>query len=155
MLPLIVYSNSKNKTAQFFRWQEHINFAKMYKKGGLCHQSMFSKKSLFAKIGKFDLAYKIFSDYEWTLRALKQGASVGYLNQTISIFELGGLSTADTRKKTNDIYHEKHLIENKYFGRSLHYRMYKILSSIYSRVPISVRNAIMYKDLNKNKINKS
>jgi hypothetical protein len=54
----------------------------------------FVKRSVFAKTGYYDTSYKIVADYTWFLNALfKHKLSTQHLQQTISVFYLGGMSS--------------------------------------------------------------
>lgn len=57
------------------------------------HQSIFTKKHIFVKYGKFNTQYRLLADYEWILRLFaKHKVSNYYLNQTVAKFLRGGLS---------------------------------------------------------------
>jgi glycosyltransferase involved in cell wall biosynthesis len=60
----------------------------------LWHPVSFVKKSFLDKVGFYNLDFKIVADYDWFLNALfKHEAKLKYINQTISMFYLGGLSS--------------------------------------------------------------
>lgn len=57
------------------------------------HQSIFVKKYIFERYGKFDLQYKLQADYEWILRLIiRNNIPFYYSNQTVAKFLRGGLS---------------------------------------------------------------
>ena len=57
------------------------------------HQSIFAKKYIFEKYGKFDTRYKLAADYEWILRLIiKNNIPFYYTNQVVAKFLRGGLS---------------------------------------------------------------
>lgn len=60
--------------------------------GMIEHPGCFVKKGLFNKIGFFDLKYSSAADYEWMLRARKNGASFVQVPFLLSNFRLGGVS---------------------------------------------------------------
>lgn len=59
----------------------------------ICHQTVFAKRSLFQKLGLFELEYKIASDYDWLLRAYLAGCRMLYVSVPVCCFRLGGVSS--------------------------------------------------------------
>lgn len=60
---------------------------------GYCHQTIFVKKSVFSKCGKFNLSYKIYADFDWLLRVLvKFRQKMHYVNIPIAYYLKGGIS---------------------------------------------------------------
>jgi glycosyltransferase involved in cell wall biosynthesis len=75
------------------------------------HQAIFARNSVFEKIGGFDIKYKIYSDYDWLLRALfKFDIKVKYIPVPVSRYLKGGLS--DTKWK--EFIFERREIFQKY-----------------------------------------
>lgn len=72
-----------------------------------CHQSCFVRVEHLKKL-KFSLNYLICSDYDFFLRAANLGLNFKYANNTIAIFEYGGISSGLSKKyffeKLNIIY---------------------------------------------------
>jgi hypothetical protein len=61
--------------------------------GTINHPSSFIKKSLFNKIGLYDLNFKIVSDWLFFMKAIVlNNASVQYIDLTIAQFDMGGIS---------------------------------------------------------------
>lgn len=65
-----------------------------------CHQSMFFRKSNI----KYDLRYKIYSDYDFVCKYYLEGGKFLYLDCPISVFEGGGLSSSISFQKRLDKY---------------------------------------------------
>lgn len=64
--------------------------------GYLPHPATFYKKELFIKHGKYNEKNKIISDWEFNLKVLTVGnASYQYINKTITVFDLTGVSSLD------------------------------------------------------------
>lgn len=61
------------------------------------HPTVFVKKCVYDRIGKFDTKYRIAADYELMLRGYMSKIQFGYISKTQANFSLGGLST------TNDL----------------------------------------------------
>lgn len=83
-------------------------------RGAIPHPATIYRKKAFEICGNFDESFKIAGDYEWTIRAfLKFGLNFYYLNETITVFNKGGISTSDNyalmQKK------EKNIIRNRYY----------------------------------------
>lgn len=66
---------------------------------GICHQALIARKSLFSRIGTFDVSYKVCGDPEWIIRAFKNGASFKYVNIVVSSYELNGFSANRRRRQ--------------------------------------------------------
>ncbi len=107
--------------------------AKSVFRKGICHQVIFYHKKIFEKLGGYDLAYPIYADYEFNIRAWKfAGKKVSYLNEIIANFELGGLSTnrkyKDRQAKDHSAIYKKHInlahkIKSYYFCGLLIWRI--------------------------------
>ena len=60
------------------------------------HQSMIYKRSQIGAM-RYDLRYKIASDYDFTVRLLTHKITIFYLNKAICIFEAGGVSQKNAK----------------------------------------------------------
>ncbi len=60
----------------------------------ICHQSIFVRRELFDRIGKFSLGYRVHADWEHNLRwFLSPDVRVRYVDMVIAVFASGGLSS--------------------------------------------------------------
>lgn len=57
------------------------------------HPSVFVKKSIYDKLGIFDVNYKLAADYEILLRFYCNNIKFRYINKVIAYFREGGIST--------------------------------------------------------------
>jgi len=62
-----------------------------------CHQSSFVRRKILLD-NPFSLKYKISSDYDFFLKIFIKNYKFSYINEPISIFELGGISTGISKK---------------------------------------------------------
>ena len=104
-------------------------------KNGLKHQSTFIKRSLFTKLGDYNEAYKIASDYEFWIRCFldPKTTSKSY-SIPVAKFKLNGIS------QSGDWNSEHVLIEEEWLGNTIEdfnlleellpYKKSRILSSI-------------------------
>lgn len=90
----------------------------------ICHQAMFIKKTVFKKIGKFDLKFKLASDYEFILRLLKYRGTFRYLNIDIVKYDLQGLSSKPENRVT--LYREYKASIEKNLGKTYCKLLYMI-----------------------------
>lgn len=74
----------------------------------ICHPGLLHHKSLFEKIGNFDLSYRIASDYDFMLRLPKETTSL-HLNTPLITISDGGIS----RNKYHMQMKEKWAIRSK------------------------------------------
>lgn len=70
------------------------------------HQSMFVKKELFDTIGGFNIKYKITADYEWTIKAHNMGYKFKRIDDILTNFRLGGMSSV---QKYRGVYECKYV----------------------------------------------
>ncbi|MFH1827609.1 MAG: glycosyltransferase family 2 protein [bacterium] len=103
-------NNQRNYVLKSHKYVDRISLARW----SICHQAMFTKKSVFNKYGDFNYMYKVNGDYEWLLRStyLKK-ISFFYTNQVIVKYLIGGSSWSGNRSK---FYHERITIAVKYYG---------------------------------------
>lgn len=64
----------------------------------ICHQSIFSRKTLYDTIGSFDVEYKIIADRDWVLKSIKTGAKWLYVNMFICYYDRNGVSADITKR---------------------------------------------------------
>jgi glycosyltransferase involved in cell wall biosynthesis len=92
----LVYFNIEikgNNTSKIVSYPNILRFSDFYE-GGICHQSVFIKKTLFEMIGLYDEELKIVSDWKFFILALfKHNCSYKKVNETLSTYYLGGLSS--------------------------------------------------------------
>lgn len=60
---------------------------------GYPHQTMFARKNLFARYGRFDTQYQITADYDWLLRVYDQHVKIRITDRVLTNFRYGGVST--------------------------------------------------------------
>lgn len=66
-------------------------------KKNICHQAIFLRRSLFSKIGNFDLAYKAHADWDHNMRwLLTAGINHHYTDQVIAEYADGGFSSVSS-----------------------------------------------------------
>jgi GT2 family glycosyltransferase len=78
----------------------------------LSHQSMFVHRSIYQRLGFFDLKYKYACDYEYLLRMIKAGVIFEKLDYYGVNFRQGGASTRNMNRSINEVSR----IVRKYFG---------------------------------------
>lgn len=102
--------------------KNEISFGDIYK-GTINHPSSFIKRDLFSRIGLYDENLRIVSDWKFFFEAIVFfDVRVKYLNQTITIFDLGGISNTqyllrekEREQVLNDLFPSKVLKELKTF----------------------------------------
>lgn len=62
----------------------------------ICHQGAFYRKSLFDKIGIFDIRYRLFSDWDFNIKCfLNPKVSIKFVDVVVANYFVGGVSTAN------------------------------------------------------------
>ena len=59
---------------------------------GICHQSIFSRKWVFERIGLFDERFRIHADFDWILSAFNGGIKFKFINEPIACYNYTGMS---------------------------------------------------------------
>jgi len=102
----------------------------MIKRMSFYHVASFIKKEVYTKLKGYSLDYKICSDYDLVLRIIKNDFVISHVNENITNFSYGGVSTSEVAKALK----ESHLVRinngyNKYLSTWYYYRallIYKI-----------------------------
>jgi glycosyltransferase involved in cell wall biosynthesis len=89
----IIYGNVFNLKLNK-KYDGEFSFSKILKKN-ICHQSLFFKKSVFDKIGLFDLKYKIYSDWDHNIKWFSSNSiSKKYIDIIIANYGGNGYSSS-------------------------------------------------------------
>ncbi len=110
------------------------------------HPSLFVKRELFEKYGKFDTSYQVAADYKWILNVLMNKATILCVQDYFTYFRIGGLSTT----KRYQSYKEQYEISKEYAIR------YQIpieneIDDYYSKILFNIESDKRYKDAMKNR----
>jgi glycosyltransferase involved in cell wall biosynthesis len=89
----------------------------------ICHQAIFTRKSVFDKIGKFDTNYKIWADWVFNMKWFNMKyIRHRYINKIIAKYGLGGMSSNS---------YDSYFLQNKDSLIETHFpEGYKIFSSM-------------------------
>lgn len=60
---------------------------------GIVHQSMIASKALFDKLGGFNIRFTVGADWDFLIRSVKADAKLLYVNESLSVFDLDGVSS--------------------------------------------------------------
>lgn len=70
--------------------------------GDLCHQAVFVRRDLFARLGLFDDSLRYNADFDWLLRAFRAGVRLRYVRQDIARFDDGGAHVQNHEKSQQE-----------------------------------------------------
>ena len=90
----------KINTNKVLRYWKSCKFHKKLLKKGWTppHPTMFLKKKIYEKHGKFNLDYKISADYDFMLRILKDSSiKLDYIPKVITKMRVGGISNKNIK----------------------------------------------------------
>jgi glycosyltransferase involved in cell wall biosynthesis len=62
-----------------------------------CHNAMFATQEAYARVGQYDLGYRICADADWVHRAIQAGCTGRQIDAVIVRFKHGGLSTTQPK----------------------------------------------------------
>lgn len=91
----------QHPTSRVLRTFGHINNETLIFED-LCHQAVFSRRTLFQRIGNFNEHFLLNADYDWLIRAFRSGAGWQWVDRTIAIFSVGGAHTRDVAKLSEE-----------------------------------------------------
>jgi glycosyltransferase involved in cell wall biosynthesis len=81
------------------------------------HQAMLTRARVFARVGGFDLGYRIAADYDWAVRVfLDPGLSRRFVPVTIATMQRGGLSD---RRYLDSVRERWRIVRHRYPGSEL------------------------------------
>ena len=87
----LMFMDEKTMSVPVRRWTSKVG---SYKLGWHPpHPTLYIKKSVYDKIGTFNLDYRIAADYDFMLRLMKSGAKLAYIPETLIYMRAGGVST--------------------------------------------------------------
>lgn len=87
----VIYQYPEGQKHRSFRHITPRNLAFL----DLNHQATFARRSLFNRLGYFNLRYRLNADYDFLLRCLHSGASYAWANVDIARFNAGGRHVQD------------------------------------------------------------
>ena len=85
---------------------------KLFFKFTINHPSCFVRKTVYARLGSYDLSYSIAADYDFILRAYTFGAIFSYVEEPLASYSLNGLSGQPLAKFKQ--LHQSWLVGSKY-----------------------------------------
>lgn len=139
----------ENNTSTFREYCEPLS------KSNICHQSIFYKKELFDKYGKYNTSFKIVGDYDFNLRLIYKNKITPYhINIPICNFYEGGLSSnpkysqkqAKDAKLLNKIWKNYNSIPLSQFPKIQHIdSLTKISLSSYQEINQSFQKRLIYR----------
>jgi glycosyltransferase involved in cell wall biosynthesis len=68
------------------------------------HPTCFVRKTLYERLGGFDLSYPTAADYDFMLRAINDGAAISYQAEVLANFKKGGATTKTKKAPYSQIY---------------------------------------------------
>ncbi len=113
---------------------------------GICHQAILSRKSVFERIGDFDLSTKLYGDADWVMRAFISGISLLYIPEIVCFYEGGGVTSDNINlEKERQIYLEKYFNSRQrifYKVRSIYQRILNRILGLDMRIPYFIKNCL-------------
>ena len=82
-------------------------------KPGVYHQSVICSRSLFNRVGLFDTDLRLGMDYDFFLRAYKQGVNAVHVDIPIATMRLTGISSRTDWQSLRERFREERVIQQK------------------------------------------
>lgn len=135
------YLREDNKIALFSLYYSSSGSTKLVKpkgldwmtnfKTGVLHQSAFCSRSLFESVGRFDTNLKIGMDYDFFLRAYRQGFDASVIDIPVSVMRDTGISSQRDWPSLVGRFREEHGIHIKNSANIWMIVLYKVYWPIY------------------------
>jgi glycosyltransferase involved in cell wall biosynthesis len=93
------------------RYVSHASF-RFWRGMPICHQAMFVHRECYRKIGGFDQRLQLTADFDFLVRAVKQGVPFIPVDRVLVTFRASGLSVTNPLP----LIRENRLVITKYFG---------------------------------------
>lgn len=90
---VVTYSDGEKQIEKIRKAYPVITLKTLIKGMGVTHQSMFTKKTVFEKVGLFSLEYSIGADWDFLIRCVQSKVSLVYVGFPVSIFSTEGVSS--------------------------------------------------------------
>lgn len=102
--------------------------------GNICHQAIFYRKSVFQKLGLFDLECKIYADHDFNIRCfINKQFHIQFIDAIIACYnERDGLSALD---KHDSVFRDKQMQYIKAFNR----KPIQLIKKAYQSIKLSVK----------------
>lgn len=104
-----------------------------------CHQSMYYRRNFLSGL-TYEPMFRVAGDYAFTVSVLMKGASVFYIEKSLSIFDLSGVSSSNKQVGRS----ENWVIQRDIIGASLLWRVFCRISYIASAL-LSERVPFVYR----------
>lgn len=106
----LVYVKNNDTNTVVRKWNSKSYYERFFENGNVpAHPALFVKKSVYDRVGLFNLKYKLAADYELMLRMLKKyNFKIKYINRLVVKMRLGG---ATNQSFTNIINQNKEIIK--------------------------------------------
>lgn len=114
----------------------------------ICHQSMLTRKSVFERLGLFDISYRIIADREWILRFYRSGLS--YKHLPIIICDWASGSVCSNYKKMDQEIIRYQFKDFSFYERVFYSiswfitRTYRRIKSFDLSVPVRLKDKYRY-----------
>jgi glycosyltransferase involved in cell wall biosynthesis len=136
----IIYGNVFKKKLGLVYSPKKLNKYIFYD-SGICHQSMLIKTSIFNNIGFFDLNVNLYGDADWVMNAFINDIKFNYINEIVSNYEGGGVSS-----NASNLKNDRKQFLKKYFSLKeiIFYFIYSSLNKALIRVKRLLRMNFFY-----------
>jgi len=116
---IVIYGDMYNEYDQFKALSKGDLSDHAFKTGKfkINHPATFVSRSLYEKIGYFDINYQTGSDREFLLRAFKNNAKFLKIDHSLATFRLGGLTSSYNLKIMIDRTREEYDIFKKHYSK--------------------------------------
>lgn len=83
-----------------------VGLVDFYNRFPICHQSAFTRKSAFTRIGLYDLRYKLVADHQWFVRFFKASPDrAKFVNRVVAFYDIQGTSYHKRMQSQRELLH--------------------------------------------------
>lgn len=83
-----------------------VSLSDFYNRFPICHQSAFTRKEAFNRIGLYDLRYKLVADHQWFVRFFKSTPDKAlFINRVVAFYDIQGTSYHKRMQSQRELLH--------------------------------------------------
>lgn len=113
----LIYFSQENFNKIIRIWRPgKLKYHKIYKGWMLPHPTLFLRKDIYLKFGKFDTNFKISADYDFILRIIINKVNLLYLQNNVYKMSTGGISNKNLKHITLKSYEDFLILKKNKVG---------------------------------------
>ncbi len=118
------------------------------------HPTLYVKRSIYNKIGTFNIDYKIAADLDFMLRLINHDYNLGYIPEYLVKMRDGGISTNGLKGYINSLKESSLVLKNNKIKLPYLTSLYRVIKTINQGLSAKINKKNIQKKLNNEEMNK-